>query len=73
MDRKMLLEHLAIAERNVAQGERQLEHQRGLIEELRRDGHDTHKAEELLLTFEESQALHIADLDRIRAELAQSG
>lgn len=68
----MLFDRLAKAERSVAQGERHLEQQRGVIAHLRRDGHDTKKAEELLRTFEESQMLQVADLARIRSELARA-
>ncbi len=68
----MLLEHLAKAERHVEIGERDLAKQRALIDELRRDGHDTRAAEKLLATFEEVQKLHVADRERIRAELARA-
>lgn len=72
MDRERLLEHLAKAEHAAAQGERHLEHQRGVIEKLREGGHDTCRAQEILRTFEESQELHLADVARIRKELAQA-
>ncbi len=73
MDRDMLLRHLAGAERRAANGARHLELQRRLLQGLRRDRHDTHRATELLRTFEESQAMDLTDLARIRAQLAQSG
>lgn len=68
----MLLDHLKQAERHVARGEHVLEHQRGVIEELRRDGHDERMieaAERLLRSFEEVQSMHRADVARLREEL----
>ena len=62
--------HLAQAERHVVEGEEHLARQRALIDKLRRDGHDTTTAVELLHEFERSQAVHVAERDRIRAELA---
>jgi len=73
MDRDSLLQHLAGAERRAADGERHLERQRRILEELHQDRHDTRRAEDLLRTFEESQAMHRADLARIREELAHVG
>jgi len=40
MDRQTMLEHLAMAERHVAEGVIHLSRQRALIAELDRDGHD---------------------------------
>jgi len=67
-----MIEHLAQAERHVAQGELHLIRQREIIDELERGGHDTASARDLLLKLEETQALHIADRDRIRAELVRA-
>jgi hypothetical protein len=62
--------HLAQAERHVREGEQRLEHQRAIIDERRRDGHDVELSEQLLAEMEESQRLHVAERDRLRAELA---
>lgn len=73
MDRRILLEHLTQAERHVADGERILRHQRDVIEDLRRDRHGAwliDAAESLLSSFEEMQSMHIADVTRLRKELA---
>jgi hypothetical protein len=70
MDRATILKHLAVGERHVAQGERHIARQKQIIAELDRDGHDTTRAIELLATFQATQALHIADRDRLRNELA---
>lgn len=59
------LQHLAQTEGYVALGEHHLGRQRELVSELERDGHDTTEARRLL------QALHAADRDRLRNELAQ--
>jgi hemerythrin len=40
------------------------------VAELAKDGHDQRLAQELLKQFETTLASHIADRDRIRAELA---
>lgn len=70
MGREMLEQHLAQAERHVAQGERHIARQREIIAELEEDGHDLEVAESLLAQFESTQLSHIADRDRLRAELA---
>lgn len=69
----MLLEHLKQAERHAAAGERVLKHQLSVIEHLRRDHHSgavIEEAEKLLRSFEEVQSMHLADIDRLRAQLA---
>jgi len=68
----MIAAHLAKAEEAVAIGERNISRQRRLIDQLERDGHDVAAARALLATFEESQALHVFDMDRLRRELARS-
>jgi hypothetical protein len=60
MNRKMELEHLALAERTVAQGERHIQREEQMISELDRAGHDTRDAMALLATYRRTQAEHIA-------------
>jgi len=60
---------LAQAERHVSEGEKTIAHQRHIIAQLERDGHDTPAACDLLAIFETTQALHVADRDRLRKEL----
>jgi hypothetical protein len=67
VDRAILAEHLALAERHVAQGEEHLARQRKLIADLERHGHDTKQARDLLA--QSMQALHIGDRDRLKKEL----
>ena len=68
----MTLDHLAMAERHVARGEQIVARQRELVAELERDGHDVREAMALLKQFEALQALHVADRDRLRAEVDQA-
>ena len=72
MDHQLVEGHLAQAERHVAEGEQHIARQRELIDEMKRDGRDITMAVELLQTFERTQASHVEDRDRIRAELSNS-
>lgn len=71
MDREMLERHLAQAEKHIATGRKNLARQREVIAEIEREGRDTTEARVALNQFEELQAMHIADRDRIQRELAQ--
>ncbi len=70
VDRAMVERHLAQAERHVAEGERHIARQRQIVVELESDGHDLEAARDLLAQFETMQAMHVADRDRLRGELA---
>lgn len=74
VDRERLHEHLKLTERHLADGRRRLEHQRGVIERLRRDGHEYRalQGEKLLRTFEQLQSMNVSELARIREELART-
>ena len=72
MERAFLEQRLAEAEIHVLDGERLVERQRTAIKERRRDGVEVTLATELLAMMEETLALHIADRDRLRRELASS-
>jgi hypothetical protein len=65
----MLTNHLAKAERHVAQANVIIGRQRSLVAELERDGHDTAAARGLLATFLDIQRLQEEDLARITREL----
>jgi len=65
----ILQENLAMANRHIATGNRVIIRQRQLIGELGADGHDTREALALLVQFEELQALHLADRNRLIGEL----
>jgi hypothetical protein len=67
----MLLDHLTQAQQLVAEGEARIAQQKRRIAELRRDGHDTSRAEELLKTFVESQRHYEDTLARVRAEISE--
>ncbi len=70
MDRTILLDHLALAERHVAEGRRHLASQKQVIVRLENGGHDATEARRLLLNFEDVQRMHVADRDRLKKELA---
>jgi len=61
----ILRDHLAMADRHIATGNRVVTSQRELISELEADGHDTEKALALLARFEDSLELHLAVRDRL--------
>ena len=69
-DSAMILDHLEQARRHVAEGDHHVGRQRERVSQLARDGHDTKEAQRLLRRFEELQALHVADRDRLERELA---
>ena len=73
MDRALLLQHLAQAERHIVLGEEHLTIQEALIADLERDGHDTEGAKEVLATMLQSQAVHVETRDRILRELNDQG
>lgn len=69
----MVEDHLAQAERHVTDGNRHIVEQRRRVFTMQRGGRDTTESFRLLRQFEELQALHVADRDRLRLELAQLG
>jgi hypothetical protein len=68
-ERTLVLEHLEKARRHVAEGERHVAHQREIIAQKERDGHDTSMSKRLLGQFEELYKMHVADRDRLEQEL----
>ena len=66
----MLRHHLTLAEEHVALGRKHIASQRRIIAELKRDGHPSGIAEEILVTFESAQKMHVEDRDRILSEIA---
>jgi hypothetical protein len=69
MDRQQTKEHLALAEEHVALGATNVARQREIIAKLERDGHDATQARALLAQFEQLQATHVTDRDRLLSEL----
>jgi hypothetical protein len=61
--------YLVQLERNVSNGERCIAHQRAIIFETARAGHDTRYAEAALERFKGLQETHLAERDRVRGEL----
>ncbi len=70
MDRATLERHLLEAEMHITEGEHHLVRQREIVAELANDGRDLRSAQALLAQFETMLAHHVADRDRIRADLA---
>ena len=54
-------------------GEKNIERQKALIAELELDRHDTARARNTLWQFEELQALHVAERERLAQELVDCG
>jgi hypothetical protein len=71
--REIAREHLELANRHVAGGRRRVEAQRDLTAQLKRDGHETHRARVLLAQFEATLAFQVAHRDRILRELNDDG
>jgi hypothetical protein len=69
MDRVILEDHLAAAERHLAEAECEVAYQREHVVQLERDGLDTAEPTRLLRQLEELQALHVADRERVLKEL----
>lgn len=65
----MLRDHLRLAEQHVTEGARHLRLQRAIVAEMERKGQDSVLARDTLWRFEKNQAAHLADRDRLRAEL----
>ncbi len=66
----MLEAALEATERHLAEAERQVASQRERVAQLEREGRDNTLPTELLKQWEEALAMHLADRDRIRKELA---
>lgn len=66
MNRELLREELAQAEREVCEGEAIVARQRGIVARMAALGGDPRIARELLAAFERTQSLSVADRDRLR-------
>lgn len=71
MHRAIIEDHLAHADRHVAEAESRIVRQRDLVDELKRRGHDTTEAIAVLAQFEEVLQLSIKDRDRLRRVWAE--
>jgi hypothetical protein len=71
MKNDALLQRLAQAEEHILQGERHIRRQRRIIAEFRVRSRDATLVNELLDGFNETQAMHIAERDRLQRELAE--
>jgi hypothetical protein len=69
MDRQILLDHLALAERHVAEATEYVQQQRSLVVSQKVSGPDRKRALDKLFQFEELLRKRIANRDRLRGEL----
>lgn len=67
---QMIAKSLARAQRHVTDGAKRIEHQQETLTKLQSGGHAkaAQKAAEVLILFEETQAKHLADRDRLLRE-----
>lgn len=72
MTRSIQKERLSQAKEFVALGERHIAELHKRIAEAQRNGLDVSNSLALLKTFEETQALHIADQARLEKELSEN-
>jgi hypothetical protein len=70
MSRETLVRHLAQAEARIALGQKHIARQYEIIAGLEQVGHTAVTAKALLVVFEATHALHIADRDQIATEIA---
>jgi hypothetical protein len=71
-DREIARQHLELANKHVAEGQKRIDAQLALVAKLARDGHDTVQARMLLQQFEDTLALQLETRDRIVQELGES-
>jgi hypothetical protein len=71
-DREIARQHLELANKHVAEGQKRIDAQLTLVAKLARDGHDTVQARMLLQQFEDTLALQLETRDRIVQELGES-
>ena len=71
MHRKMLIDHLAQAERHIAEGKVHVARERQIVEDLGRDSKDAGRSRKLLEQFEDTLETHIEERDRLLTELAE--
>ena len=69
--RALVEKHLAQAEVFIRDIEGRIAAQRRIIEEMAKESRDTKHAEAVLRLLKHSLELHVADRDRLRAELAK--
>ena len=67
----MLEAHLAQAKRHVEQGKRFIARQQAIVAAFQTSGRDTSEAIQLLHSFTEAQAIHLAHCERLTRLLAE--
>lgn len=71
-DRNTILDHLEQARRHAAEAERHVAHQREIIAQRERDGHDTAMSKQLLDQLEQLYTVYVAERDRLEKELVEA-
>jgi hypothetical protein len=71
MDRKTPTQHLALAQDHVEAGARHIAKQQEIVKRLEKGGHEATGAKRLLAQFEQVQATHIIDCNRLTKELSK--
>jgi hypothetical protein len=71
LNRRIMEMALNSARRHATLGDGDLVRQRTVIDDLERHGHDSSLAWKLLQTFEQLQAMHVAEIERLERELAR--
>jgi hypothetical protein len=71
MERVLLKDHLAQAERHIVEGRDHVERQRQIVEELVRRGESAGRSKALLELFEQTLAARVEERDRLRNELTE--
>jgi hypothetical protein len=69
MDRTVIIEHLALAQKHIVEGELRVREQREYVAKLASRGEDTGLSKRILARLEAVLAMHVADCDRLIREL----
>jgi hypothetical protein len=69
MDRTVIIEHLALAQKHIVEGELRVRQQREYVAKLASRGEDTGLSKRILARLEAVLAMHVADCDRLIREL----
>jgi hypothetical protein len=70
MDKSLIERHLALAQRDVIEGEASIARQREIVFRLQLDELDCEEALHLLDGFIELQVMHVAEKERLQKELS---
>jgi hypothetical protein len=69
MDRTVIIEHLALAQKHIVEGELRVRQQRVYVAKLASRGEDAGLSKRILARLEAVLAMHVADCNRLIREL----